>query len=1061
MSDIATDYAPLFAPSEAEVLPQPAAEMTGPLIGPNYFPPSPSARRIAVIGEACSAGDIEKGRPFTGAAGALLSQFLNSVGIDRDSCFLGNVCQQRAPGGKAAFLKWNSAAIQDGLKQLGLDLAVFKPDFCLLLGTLPLKAMSGEHRTIGNWRGSLFESDALLPGVKCMAVYHPDSVQIDYGLTGVCRFDYARAAREARTGWTAPPTDRIEIDLGLTQLLLRLSLVLQRKQHVALDIEGYCSGISCIGFATSPNDAFVVPFSRQDGTSYWDEATEIMLWEAVAAVLESTDVPKVLHNALYELFCLGWYGVCIRNISDDTMMLAHELHAELEKSLGFIASIYTSHFYWKGERKTLDDRVALLYNGKDCCRTFECWQAMLPKLKPAQLSHYRTNVACLAPTAYMMLRGMAFDKAAAKLRLKANKQSIYEKQDAINQSVLEAAGLFLDREQTASDSSAQETAAGSADAKVNSFSADSRVQRIRELYQAISGHGRSIARTGLARAVTHADGNTGLTEAQTNSPSKAGAKVDERLVAILTAAFCKARYTEPREVEEPKWQPMRFNGKRYVKAGKQVKDLPAGLAEWQDEYGNCWRDGDILWTPQVKAYWRNVPVAIASLADVRRFARDSAKRSCRRACAITKKLLAGNSERLPVLRGELSTLLNSHINVGSTGQEGDAAWLLYQAWQLPKQYQKEGNRLTTKLATDNSALLAAWVDTGGKDDRCLQFLELRGLLKQKDYLSALPDDDGRIRYSLNLVATPTGRMACYGSPTSTSKLNMQTIGKKLRDLFPADGVIIQTDLEGSDSWTVAAYCASLGDRTMLDDLLARIKCAKVLALIYERGHDINALPREELRKLMKEVDSEGWLYAGCKGATHGSSYGMKGAGVSKKLVKDSYRISGKPIYVTPAICIKLQDSAFFMRYSGVRQWHDWMKRQLTAHGKLIAFNGFQRQFYGRKKDTATQREALATMPQIITTWAIKLALLSMWTDPENRRSDGTLRVEPLLCVHDSIVKQCQPVDIEFARVAVKRWFNHEMTVNGIKFVIPANSTGGPDWLHQGADKYGAQGGFDL
>ncbi len=158
----------------------------------------------------------------------------------------------------------------------------------------------------------------------------------------------------------------------------------------------------------------------------------------------------------------------------------------------------------------------------------------------------------------------------------------------------------------------------------------------------------------------------------------------------------------------------------------------------------------------------------------------------------------------------------------------------------------------------------------------------------------------------------------------------------------------------------------------------------------------------------------------------------------------------------------MQRRAFFVRYAGVEQWHGWMKRELVSAGSLTAFNGFTRKFYGRKKDGGTQRTALSHMPQVITTYAIKLALLSMWHDPENRRPDGTLRVEPLLMVHDSLIKGVRDAaDIDFCKSAVKRWFNHEMNVNGIKFVIPANSTGGPDWLHQGAEKYSNEGGFDL
>ncbi len=396
----------------------------------NQFPTKPSSRRICVIGDAPSHQDLSANRPFSGAAGSLLTKFLAQVGIDRDACFLGNVCQHRVAG------KWDSPEMVAGRAHLELDLLNYQPDICILLGNLALRAFSGEPRTISNWRGSVFQATDMAAGCKCIATYPPAMVLKDYALTGVCRFDYQRAAREAKTGWTPPPADRIEIDLCEFTLLNSLKAIREARSTVAIDIEGHCTGISCIGFATNAKDCFVVPFSRQDGSSYWTEDQEVILWEAIQQVLEDPAIVKVCHNALYELFCLGWYGIAIRGHIEDTMLLSHELHAELEKSLGFIASLYTPHPYWKGERKTADDRVALFYNGKDCCRTYECWQTMLPKLKPKQLEHYRTNLACLIPTAYQTLRGLAFNKAEARLRYKANQRLIYEKQDAINQTAV-------------------------------------------------------------------------------------------------------------------------------------------------------------------------------------------------------------------------------------------------------------------------------------------------------------------------------------------------------------------------------------------------------------------------------------------------------------------------------------------------------------------------------------------------------------------------------------------------------------------------------------------------
>jgi hypothetical protein len=947
-------------------------------------------------------------------AWSVMEKLLSHAGIDPAQCLVTYLVDRYVD---VQTLKWASEEVQQGLQALEKTLGEWRPHFVLLLdrsGYL-LRAFHGDKMSPDDWRGSVLLAKAITPGVKTMATFSPKRLTMDYGLTGVVRFDLKRAFEESLTDELVVPQDYIRVDCTCEELLAELRGVKHNKMRVAVDIEGWCDFVSCIGFAPSHNAAFVVPFIRADGTSWWTEEEEVQLWQAVAAVLEDPFVPKVLQNSLYDCFVLVWsYGIVIEGIVDDTMLKHFELFCEMEKSLGFQTSIYTKHPYYKFQRKSDDEKVQLEYCGRDCCRTLECCDAQEAMLKPQQREHYRFNLSLLAPLLYMELRGIRYDKDEAQRRLTATQQTIYELQDEINREAARSEGR----------------------------------QKLRAFYEALGVDcGRSTNEVG-------------------ERPMEANATRLDGILPLLTAAFCQARRVEKREVEEITWQPMRQNSKgKWVKDGKRIQELPKGGCEVERGDGHIrslnlqvFSDDCTIYQRISKLVPRNVPVAVETLEDVERFAKDSCEANCKRAILLCKRFAA--SGNAPETRGELATLLGIHVKVNATNEGGDAQWYLYEHCALPKQFQKEGNKLTTRLASDDEAIIKAYLKSGKddakRDPRALVFLQMRRAITQTKFLQAEPDSDGRIRSGMNLVATPTCRMAMYGSPTGTSDLNLQTIGKGLRDLFVADeGCYIgQRDLSNSDAYSVAAFCAMLHDPTMLEDLRAKIKPANVLARIYEAGASVNQLTRDQLREECKKVDGEGWLYFACKRVLHGSNYGMGKTTMANQILTDSFKLLGKPIWLEPKACEEIQERAFFVRYPGVRRWHEWMARELREKGVLVASTGFQRRVFGRKDSHDTLKELLAHYPQYFTTFAIKSTLVSLqgkprqWTDPENRRADGSLRVEPLLLVHDSNVSQWRIEDTEFAKTKLAEWFQNEIAVAGVTLMIPASGTYGENWKNQ-------------
>lgn len=436
------------------------------------------------------------------------------------------------------------------------------------------------------------------------------------------------------------------------------------------------------------------------------------------------------------------------------------------------------------------------------------------------------------------------------------------------------------------------------------------------------------------------------------------------------------------------------------------------------------------------------------------------------------------------LRGEKGSLSSQRLSKS-----------LYETLRYPAQYKKEAGKRTESLTTDIEAILN--LKKHKPDDQFLSdILRHRHLEGVRETLQITPDADGRVRCAYSLEAE-TGRVRCYTSPTG-SGANMQTIQAALRINYRADEGkdFFQCDLEGADGWTVAAYSAKLGDSTMWDDYAAGMKPAKIIALLYWFGENINRMERSDIKWLHDNVfplvksEAGEWLYLGCKRVQHGSSYLMGIPTMCLNILKDSFKESGKPIFLDQGIARALQTRGMFARYPGVLTWHKWAEAELVAKGKLTTPSGHTRMFFGRRWGRElhdTVKEFLAHEPQMNTTWATNLAALALWQDPENRvgayvgqgsdkriesayklgatreevqwlvsRTDyGALYIEPLHQVHDALCGQWWQAVRDWSRKKVRQFFNNSLCIAGRDLVIPFDGAYGPSWYEAKVNKEGS------
>lgn len=366
---------------------------------------------------------------------------------------------------------------------------------------------------------------------------------------------------------------------------------------------------------------------------------------------------------------------------------------------------------------------------------------------------------------------------------------------------------------------------------------------------------------------------------------------------------------------------------------------------------------------------------------------------------------------------------------------------------FPTQHPKVGNRLDRSKRTSNVQAILN-LQKHFDDAILVDILSWRKLEKMRQTLEVGTDPDNRVRSAYNLVGTETGRLSCYGSPTG-SGTNAQTITKKLRRLYRADPghYFFQCDLSGADGWTVAARCASLGDRTMLDDYNSGLKPAKIIALLREHGRVVNSWDCETIRAASKPIgkgDTE-WLYFACKRVQHGTNYALGARTMSGQILADGYKYLGLTIVVSESECKELQQ-LYLSRYPGVKLWHSWVTQQLATTATIPCASGHVRHFLGNVRDHETFRAALSHEPQANTTFATNKAMFNLWHDEENWNPNFPgLFIEPLHQVHDAVCGQFPISRVDWAISRIREYFNNPITIGSITLTIPFEGFYGDSW----------------
>jgi len=385
---------------------------------PNFVPGiGPSGAKIMFVGEAPGKHEDEMRRPFVGDSGEVLGILCDEVGIDLSRCYVTNVRKYRPPNNDYTKFSIDEPSIESQHALLGAEINSVSPNIIIALGDKALQALTG-HTGINKYRGSILKC-VYNPQPKVLATFHPANLVriananeehttaggvFKYAHKQTIRLDLKRALDESHFPDFRLPERNIEIcrsSIDLQRFIDRSD----RSRPLSVDIEALRCIPICIGISFSPHEAISIPlFNKLSAINYEGiSPTELAyIWKDLDEVLH--DARIIGQNFKYDEDKLYRLGFRVK-LWGDTMLLAHTINPEMpQKSLAFLASIYTKEPFWKDDGKDFFSgkksqresfNKLLTYNGRDAAVTGELHEAMLAEARELDLEEY--YFSCMMP----------------------------------------------------------------------------------------------------------------------------------------------------------------------------------------------------------------------------------------------------------------------------------------------------------------------------------------------------------------------------------------------------------------------------------------------------------------------------------------------------------------------------------------------------------------------------------------------------------------------------------------------------------------------------------------
>lgn len=377
----------------------------------------PIGAKFMILGEAPSYEETAALKPFVGPSGRELDKLLKDAGINRNDCWITNVCKYQVPEqpkGKKIPFQTRAASIgidvDEQLRELQVEINSINPNVILALGGTALWAVTGKKK-ITDYRGSLLWG----AGHKVVATYHPVNL-IRQAKGGEIKGYWNRQVMilDIKRAWDERHTPTLNLPQRLLQICRNSGEFYEflhrynQCQFPSVDIEagGHCLPV-CVGIAFNRNHGMTIPLWNRDGWSEIADSDLVTIWRMLARFLASAEV--IGQNFNYDRDKIRRLGFIIRRIISDTMLKSFAINPELPKRLAFNQSIYTREPFYKDEGMYEGSCEDLLYGcARDACVTKEIDEEMDKDLDELNLRKFYNNFLMKLPDFYLDIENTGF-----------------------------------------------------------------------------------------------------------------------------------------------------------------------------------------------------------------------------------------------------------------------------------------------------------------------------------------------------------------------------------------------------------------------------------------------------------------------------------------------------------------------------------------------------------------------------------------------------------------------------------------------------------------------------
>lgn len=394
------------------------------------------------------------------------------------------------------------------------------------------------------------------------------------------------------------------------------------------------------------------------------------------------------------------------------------------------------------------------------------------------------------------------------------------------------------------------------------------------------------------------------------------------------------------------------------------------------------------------------------------------------------KVVRDMQGKLKRLEEQLNTIIREGVGVENCNWRSpkDLKELLYDTMGLP--VQKKRNTNGVWAPTTDEGALEKLLNYFIAEPICNHILALRGLGKSLGFLATNIDSDGRMRTQFNIAGTVSGRFASSITDFGTGT-NLQNVTEALRSVFVADPgyMFCNLDLEQGDSRNVGALCWNY--------------------LVEEHGEAfagryLDACESGDLHTTVTKMAYHNLPWGSAPDKVVAETIAHRHFThrfLSKKLGHGSNYLATPPTMAKHARIPQKIAEEFQRDYFGafpcIPEWHKKVFWALENLAFLESPFGRRRFFFGRPKEGATRREAVAHVPQSMTGDEINQGILQIW------RAN---KVQLLLQVHDSILFQFP----ETMKDEIVPWALETLKVplrlaRGREFVVPTEAKVGWNW----------------